>query len=268
MRAASIPGKLIQLSNLALGQWPAFIQAWWQRRKSGTVPCVFPSSLQLIHVPLQEFYESYWFFSESKQGCAELGFFLRQLRPGDVLYDIGAFRGAYGAAAKSVLGDAVQVHAFEPVEENLHRLNTVAELNRFQGFTVVGKAVGSGAAIAGTVDGKDGMLRQGDAAGSGASVEFPSTSVDAYAAETGLPPSVMKIDIEGFEFDLLEGARQTLQERHPRLWVEVHPNFLAAQGKRWEDLIEILKAAGYSVTFFDDFHLPTRDLSFHIWCEP
>jgi FkbM family methyltransferase len=267
MRTASIQGKLIQLSNLPWSQWGTFIQAWMRRHRSGSVPCVFPSAQRLIHVPLEEFYESYWFFSESELGRAELGFFLARLRPNDVVFDIGAFRGVYGAAAKAVLGDAVEVHLFEPLSENLKKLQSISTLNRFRRFEVVGKAVGSGAAIKGNVDPTDSMLRGGDPSNAAAGIEFPSISIDAYVAEKGVIPSLVKIDVEGFEADLVEGAHRTLTEHKPRLWIEMHPDTLTAHGKRWQDLVDFLKSLGYATTFFEDYELPTRDKAFHVWCE-
>jgi|GEM_PF-1381509 len=267
MRTNSIPGKLIQLSNLRLPQWWTFIKAWMRRRKSGNVPCVFPSSRQLVHVPIEDFYESYSFFCESARGRVEVGYFLDRLHPQDVIFDIGAFRGAYAAASKAVFGDAVTVHLFEPIPENIEKLRAICMLNHFFGFEIVGKAVGFGTAIKGAVDQTDSMLRAGSTASTAVPIEFPSTSVDAYVALTGAIPSVMKIDVEGFESDVLEGAQRCLAEHKPRLWIELHPEFLAAYGKRWQHIIEVLKSLGYAMTFFEDYDLPTRDKAFHVWCE-
>src|SRR6202171_4736886 len=141
MRATSIPGKLVQLRNLPWPQWGQFIRGWLRREKLGTVPCVLPCSKRLLQIPRRAFYESYWFFSESKQGREELRFFLNHLRPGDVIYDIGAFRGAYAAAAKAAFEDSVEVHLFEPIQENLRTIEEVSRLNGFRRFQIVPKAV-------------------------------------------------------------------------------------------------------------------------------
>jgi hypothetical protein len=111
------------------------------------------------------------------------------------------------------------------------------------------------------------MLHQVGVAQTETSVEFPSTSIDAYSAASGVSPSLLKIDVEGFEFDVLDGARETLRNHHPRLWLEVHPAFLSEQGRDWRELVELIKLAGYRITFFEDFNLPTKDIAFHIWCE-
>lgn len=78
---------------------------------------------------------------------------------------------------------------------------------------------------------------------------------------------MLKIDVEGFEGDVIAGARDTLGTCKPRLWLELHPAALASRGERWEDLIGSLEALGYEVSRFADFNLPARDLGFHAWCE-
>src|ERR671925_1214183 len=107
MRAASISGKLIQLRNLPWSQRGQFIQRWLRRKSSGTVPCVLPRSKRILEIPLRDFYETYSFFCESKRGRDELRYFLDRLQAGDIIYDIGAFRGAYAVAAKAAFGDEV-----------------------------------------------------------------------------------------------------------------------------------------------------------------
>src|SRR6266852_2510896 len=152
MRARSMFGKVVQLSNIPRTQWGQFIQGWLRRKNSGTVPCVLPGSTRLLKVPLQDFYETYCFFCESKRGRDELLYFLRRLRSGDIIYDIGAFRGAYGTAAKAAFGDDISVHLFEPIQANIERIGIVSQLNGFRGFQIIGRAVGTGAAIKGQVD--------------------------------------------------------------------------------------------------------------------
>lgn len=268
MRIGSTFGKFAQLSQLRLGLWPRFCLDWLKRKKSGTVPCVFPMSQMIVRVPLGDFYESYSFFCESKQGKHEIAFFLGRLRPQDVIYDIGAFRGAYGVAAKAVLGDATTVHLFEPLPDNARAIETILTLNRFTTFQIVQKAVGGGDSIHGVLNESALMLRKGDTTEGGPLAEFPATSLDHYAEETKTVPSVIKIDVEGFELEVLQGGQKLLEESKPRLWLELHPNFLVAQGHSWEEAVDYLKSLGYStISFFDDFSVPTRDLSFHLWCE-
>jgi len=95
---------------------------------------------------------------------------------------------------------------------------------------------------------------------------FPSVTLDQYIAQGNAAPSVMKIDVDGFELHVLRGARKCLAEHRPRLWVEVHPEFLRAQGKSHEQVGEFLRQAGYTLEFFKDRHSVHWEKSFHVWC--
>jgi hypothetical protein len=111
------------------------------------------------------------------------------------------------------------------------------------------------------------MLRHVAASGDSEVTELPSTSVDEYAATSGTTPSVLKIDVEGFELDVLAGAERCLRVHRPKIWLELHPNILAEQGSSWEEALEFLKARGYEPICFKDHKLPERDLGFHVWAE-
>lgn len=268
MRTSSVRGKLTQLSHLPVTRWSAFAYGWLRRQTTGNVPCALPRANRLLQIPLREFYDSYWFFAESMAGIAELTFFLDRLSSNDVFYDIGSFRGAYAAAAKAARGESVEVHLFEPIPENLRAIETISRLNQFEKFRIVPSAVGSGSAVKGVFNETDRMLRDGDASNATSQMEIPATTLDAYSEKSGRPPSIIKIDVDGFELQVLQGGINCLTEFRPRLWIELHPAYLAAQGQKWEEATKILKSIGYQeITFYEDYAADTRDASFHIWCE-
>ena len=265
MRLQSLPGKWRQFGILPASLWPSYTRGWLQRSREGLVPVGFPGSKQLVWVPPAEFYASYSFFCESPQGIREMRFLISKMRDGDVLYDIGAFRGACGVAAKAALGDSVEAHLFEPLTRNVQSIQTIAASNRLSRFFVIPKAVGRGEVLTGRVNTDEGMLRQGDPAATPDIVEFPCVTIDRYVAESGTTPSVIKLDVDGFEFDVIEGGRGTIEAARPSFWIEVHPTFLAAQGRDWKELIACLEASGYRIEYFEDYDAGTRDVSFHIW---
>lgn len=155
-------------------------------------------------------------------------FLLSTLRPGDVFFDVGAHLGYFSVLGARAVGPAGRVHAFEPVpgtaawlRDNVQRLEQVVveqlaigdreTLVRIQDYgedwsafnSIFGARTGSGALEAVT------------------SHEVPMTSIDAYCAERGLRPTLIKIDAESSEFLVLAGMTETLQDVRPSLVVEM-----------------------------------------------
>jgi FkbM family methyltransferase len=268
MNAQRIFGKMIQLSHLQPALWPKFLGGWSRRGRTGLLPCVLPRATRLVFIPLEDFYESYAFFAESHNGRAELNFFVRQLNSGDVVFDIGAFRGVYGVAAKAAR-NCVSVHSFEAIVENSRQIEHIARINRFQNFKVINSAVGASQSISGVFDAESGMFRDIEPKQMTPAVQINSITIDDYARLSGASPTVMKIDVEGFELDVLRGAKNCLMQYRPRLWLEVHPDILNAKGENWSRVMEFLQGLGYStIEFYRDAQLRTRNLAFHVWCAP
>jgi hypothetical protein len=71
----------------------------------------------------------------------------------------------------------------------------------------------------------------------------PSTTLDncVYGEERLRPPDIIKIDVEGAEFEVLEGASRALTEFHPTVFLEIHGTQLHA------DCRDFLLAKGYSI---------------------
>lgn len=245
--------------------WQPFIRGWLGRLHRDSVPCLLPGTAKLLHVPLRDFYDGYQFFCETGQGRKELTAFLARLKPGDVLYDIGGFRGVYSAASKLKLGNEIEIHAFEPLTENNRAITRICELNSFTNVKVVPEAVGAGETVSGAVSSSDGMLRFGDSRPAVA-VKMHSISLDDYIQRGFASPSIMKIDVEGYEWAVLSGARECLERCRPRLWLELHPGFLQGQGKSWKELLDWLRSIGYTIDFFWDYNLPAAKIAFHVWC--
>jgi len=68
------------------------------------------------------------------------------------------------------------------------------------------------------------------------------------------PIDVLKIDVDGFDGEVLAGAREILEGNHPSVVFEWHPIYCQRTGNSWHEAFRSLEAAGYSrFIWFDKF---------------
>lgn len=174
---------------------------------------------------------------------------------GNVVYDVGANVGIYSLVASLRAGPQGQVYAFEPLERNLSYLRQHLMLNKVQNCIVLGVAVCNeeGTRSFSSNDWESSMGRLSP----DGELAVSSTTLDSCIfGESGLrPPDIIKIDVEGAEFEVLRGAERALTEFHPIIFLEIHGTqlhsdcraFLLAKGYRVEEengnLIAIWKSA-------------------------
>jgi hypothetical protein len=70
-------------------------------------------------------------------------------------------------------------------------------------------------------------------------------TLDRLAAESDRPITHVKIDVEGFEAEVLAGGRAFLRDRQPWLFLELHGALLRQRGLSPEGLLALLAECGY-----------------------
>jgi FkbM family methyltransferase len=160
------------------------------------------------------------------------------LRPGGTVLDVGANVGYYTLLASVLVGDAGKVHAFEPEPKNAEFLRRHLRINGRRNVTVQQAAVSDRAGTA--------RFAFGGGTGTGhlgetGELEVRTLRLDDYCAEHGLAPAAIKIDVEGAEMSVLQGARETLARHRPVLFLSTHgPEVHAAS-------LAFLRGLGYGV---------------------
>ena len=155
--------------------------------------------------------------------------FRRVLRPGMAVVDVGANIGYFTMLSASLVGAAGRVLAVEPNPRNARMLEASRRLNGFDQVTVAQVAAGRETAIL--------VLH---AAHSNGTTSQPAADLDALlAAETvpalrlddlmpaGTPIGLMKLDVEGAEYNALLGARGILERDRPILITEFSPGMMS-----------------------------------------
>jgi len=162
-------------------------------------------------------------------------FLIQELKDNSVFYDVGASYGFYSLLAAEIVTKGT-VHSFEPNEEVFRYL----EQNLPAPNVVKNKLALS--AVNGQITFYD-ALKTNDSAISTAmrsvaeqdlqryrQVRVMGASLDRYVAASNRPPTIMKIDVEGGELDVIEGGQSTLKRYRPVICMEV---WAAANGRQF-----------------------------------
>jgi FkbM family methyltransferase len=179
----------------------------------------------------------------------ELAAFVAHCTPGMVLLDIGAHFGAFTLAALHFGGPEARVIAVEPSAEARRVLKANLELaGALDRVQTICAAVGS-------ADGKIPMLSTGpiaehfmvcaDASRPDA-VFIPCHTIATFVDQAKLVPTHIKIDVEGAEYEAIQGGREILRQHSPVVFLELHSMLLRRQGQRPEEVLDLLADCGYT----------------------
>jgi FkbM family methyltransferase len=170
-------------------------------------------------------------------------------KPGDVLFDVGAYVGWYSVNfAERVEGS--RVYAFEPIDEIWEELKRNAKGQHNIACYPFGLSDKRG-----LVDFYVSSREPGTAAlapleeerfGSNYIVRSPVTTIDLLCEILHLPPpNIIKCDVEGAELLVFRGAARTLEHYHPIIQCEMLRKWARRFNYHPNDLISYLRGFGY-----------------------
>ncbi len=183
-----------------------------------------------------------WYSPAQHAAFAEHTETARLVRPGDRVLEIGAHHGFTAMLLSKLVGEDGSVLAVEPSPFNAMMVNAQIGLNNATNCRVV-------QAAAADREGKARLSRDAvDERVTEASdgVEVPTLTADELDSTLG-PFNVLKIDVQGFEYQVLRGAAQMLRRR-PKILLELHGLQIAAYGFTERDVLGLLDAS-YKGTF-------------------
>ncbi len=156
--------------------------------------------------------------------------------PGDVIADVGAHQGFYGLLFSQWVSSEGQVHSFECAKKHYETLKRNFEINHtsngFPHYCAVGESEGEIYVPSQTSTGI--LLSSEHEKQSKVSL----VSLD-YFFQSKRTPTVLKVDVEGYELEVLKGCRKILKTK-PRINLELH-NFAHENPRpRLEQIFELI----------------------------
>jgi FkbM family methyltransferase len=182
-----------------------------------------------------------------------LNFLRNELRPGDTYIDIGGHIGLDAFIVGKSIGRG-RIVCFEPSPDSAAKIRAGATANRLDMIEVVESGLANERGLIQLR--ADPAYKLGDSATRSryndgpVVVEAPLIRFDDWAAETGLDRmDVVKLDIEGSEYDALLGMETSLKTMRPRCLIVEVGNVRLEQAKTTATMIDdLLEGAGYERT--------------------
>lgn len=180
--------------------------------------------------------------------------FLRQnLKAGATALDLGAHMGLFSVVMSQLVGKQGRVFSFEPTPSTRNVLKEVVKINgcdhnvevrseavsRQKGklfFYDTGNEVSNANSLVQTER-------------SLSKIEVNTISLDEFAAEQNLKIDCLKIDVEGAELDLLEGAKKVFAEMRPVALLSLHPVSIKANNQSLENIWDVVKSYNMHVIY-------------------
>jgi len=188
--------------------------------------------------------------------------FQNSLRPGDCVWDIGANIGFYTRLFSGRVGNNGRVLAFEPSPLNHAKLEAAcADLSNVDIFNFgIGDDDGEVIFQQGEDDlGATSRVVFEDQAGGVRTVKVQIRVGDELVKKRlARLPNALKIDVEGFELEVVRGLEHTLRDRRLRLiGIEMHLTLLQDRGLKSapQEIESILQGQGFTLKWADSSHL-------------
>ncbi len=149
------------------------------------------------------------------------------VRPGDTVVDAGANWGVHSLYLGRLTGPKGRVHAFEPHPQVLGELRWHIEHNHLEQVTLHGHGLLDMECTMPFVLGDNSktshIASSSEASPPESRVDVPFKTLDSVVASESIAAiRLIKIDVEGAEGRMLQGAKETIRRFKPHLVVELH----------------------------------------------
>ncbi|HEY9003247.1 MAG TPA: FkbM family methyltransferase [Mucilaginibacter sp.] len=174
------------------------------------------------------------------------------LRPGDVALDIGGNIGLQSIRMSRSVGEQGKVFAFEPLVHLQEKLSRNIKLNKADNVKLFPYALSNAESEADFHISK-GNWNQGTF---NISSNQPGTEVQHVIIKVAdeIPDikalnrlDLVKIDVEGFEYQVLLGLKQTIGKHKPRIIFEYDKNYWEANAQNFSECFDFLSSLSYTL---------------------
>lgn len=174
-----------------------------------------------------------------------------EIKPGDVILDIGANIGYYALLEARLVGEKGKVYAIEPVPNNMELLRRNIKLNDYSNIETFQLAIGSENKVDSIYISRkcnwSSMLKsKRNDSDIIKKIPVQVITLDNFL-EDKLSPDLIRMDVEGYETEIIKGMKELLSSGKPlKLLIEVHFHLIEDKTKIRNFLLA-LKNSGFRI---------------------
>jgi len=180
--------------------------------------------------------------------------FAQNLKEGMICFDIGANIGYYTLLESKIVGDTGRIIAIEPSPINFKQLQKNIENEKAKNVELYQMAGGDeNGTLKFLLDPHSNLSRiitkEESEKISGNIIDVPVKKLDFFLDELSIKSlDLIRMDVEGFEFNILEGMKNSIKKFRPMIQMEVHTRILG--NDKTQKLLKWLEDENYEVVYY------------------
>ena len=181
--------------------------------------------------------------------------FISWLKPGSVFYDIGANVGFHSMLANTILTDG-KIFAFEPMpavreifEKHISLNKKFITKNNIKLLPIAISDAEKEVEFSNDINHRDSNTYITDSYvfyGTAKKIKVQCQAIDDLIKQGYEKPDIIKIDVEGAEYDVLVGAKNTLMQYQPNILLATHDCHLPGVRQK---CVQFLEELGYHLQY-------------------
>jgi len=199
-----------------------------------------------------------WDLVEGKHETKVMDAFVKNIKEGDTVIDVGANIGEFSLIASKKVGPKGKIISIEPLKQAAVWLEKNYLLNGFSNYEILEKAMGSKTgnmilykeSVSSETGVLDPEILEKEMVSSG---EIKVDTIDNTISSRNIGTvEMLKIDVEGHEYEVLCGCKDSFKEKKiKKIICEIHSSYLEKKGVDEKTIYSLLKKNGFSLIVLD-----------------
>jgi FkbM family methyltransferase len=181
----------------------------------------------------------------------EFKFLQKLIKPGDIVFECGTHHGLTAMLLSNWVGTAGKIVSFEINDHNAAIARQNIELNNIKNVILETKGLGSQKSSQKIFNKSNSSVTPTNIISLGwlknfiyGTNEVEIIALDDYAQTRSTLPTFLKIDVEGYESEVLKGATEILKTL-PKLEIEIHTEILSRYNTSVKEIFELINIESY-----------------------